>query len=120
MSGPKVLPNITIHELPEISEHTPIAWMVRKNNPELKASLNRFLLNRRRGSHFGNIYYRQYFKQTKWINHPLAPTDHAKFSRYVPLFRKYGARYGFDWMLLAAVAYQESQMNHNRRSPWGP
>lgn len=113
------LPNIVIHELPEISEHTPIAWMVRKNNPELKASLNRFLLNRRRGSHFGNIYYRQYFKQTKLINHPLAPTDHAKFSRYVPLFRKYGARYGFDWMLLAAVAYQESEMNHNRRSPSG-
>jgi membrane-bound lytic murein transglycosylase MltF len=115
----ETLPNIMIHELPEISEHTPIAWMVRKNNPELKASLNRFLLNRRRGSHFGNIYYRQYFKQTKLINNPLAPTDHAKFSRYVPLFRKYGARYGFDWMLLAAVAYQESEMNHSRRSPSG-
>lgn len=115
----ETLPDITIHELPEISAHTPIAWMVRKNNPELKASLNRFLLKRRRGSHFGNIYYRQYFKQTKWINHPLAPTDHAKFSRYVPLFRKYGARYSFDWMLLAAVAYQESEMNHNRQSPSG-
>ena len=115
----ETLPNITIHEFPEISQHTPIAWMVRKSNPELKASLNRFLLNRRRGSHFGNIYYRQYFKQTKWINHPLAPTDHAKFSRYVPLFRKYGARYSFDWMLLAAVAYQESEMNHNRKSPSG-
>ena len=115
----ETLPNIRIHELPDVSEHTPIAWMVRKNNPELKASLNRFLLNYRRGSHFGNIYYRQYFKQTRLISNPLAPTDHAKFSRYVPLFRKYGARYGFDWMLLAAIAYQESQMNHNRRSRAG-
>jgi len=115
----ETLPDIRIHELPEISEHTPIAWMVRKNNPKLKASLNHFLLSRRRGSHFGNIYYRQYFKQTKWTNHPLAPTDHAKFSRYVPLFRKYGARYSFDWMLLAAVAFQESEMNHNRRSASG-
>ena len=115
----EMFPNITIHELPEISAHTPIAWMVRRNNPELKASLNRFLLNRRRGSHFGNIYYRQYFKETKWIRHPQALTDRAKFSRFVPLFRKYGARYSFDWMLLAAVAYQESQMNHNRQSPAG-
>jgi membrane-bound lytic murein transglycosylase MltF len=115
----QTLPNITIHEFPEISEHTPIAWMVRKSNPELKASLNRFLLNRRRGSHFGNIYYRQYFKQTRWINNPLALTDQAKFSRYVPLFRKYGAQYGFDWMLLAAIAYQESEMSHNRRSRSG-
>ncbi len=115
----QTLPNISIHEFPDVSEHTPIAWMVRKNNPELKASLNRFLLKRRRGSHFGNIYYRQYFKQTRWINNPLAPTDQAKFSRYVPLFRKYGARYGFDWMLLAAIAYQESEMSHNRRSRAG-
>ena len=115
----QTLPNITIHEFPDVSEHTPIAWMVRKNNPALKDSLNRFLLNRRRGSHFGNIYYRQYFKQTRWINNPLAPTDQAKFSRYVPLFRKYGAQYGFDWMLLAAIAYQESEMSHNRRSHSG-
>jgi membrane-bound lytic murein transglycosylase MltF len=115
----ETLPNITIHEFPEISEHTPIAWMVRKNNPDLKASLNRFLRSRRRGSHFGNIYYRQYFKQTRWINNPLAPTDQAKFSRYVPLFRKYGAQYGFDWMLLAAIAYQESEMHDDRRSRSG-
>jgi membrane-bound lytic murein transglycosylase MltF len=115
----EMLPNFKIHELPEISEHTPIVWMVRKDNPELQASLNRFLLNRRRGSQFGNIYYRQYFKQTRWINNPLAPTDHAKFSRYTPLFRKYGAQYGFDWMLLAAIAYQESEMNHYRRSRSG-
>jgi len=115
----QTLPNITIHEFPDVSEHTPIAWMVRKQSPELKASLNRFLLKRRRGSHFGNIYYRQYFKQTRWINNPLAPTDQAKFSRFVPLFRKYGARYGFDWMLLAAIAYQESDMSHNRRSHSG-
>ena len=115
----EMFPNITIHEFPEISAHTPIAWMVRRDNPELKASLNRFLFDRRRGSHFGNIYYRQYFKETKWISHPQALTDRAKFSRYVPLFRKYGARYNFDWMLLAAVAYQESQMDHNRQSPSG-
>ena len=115
----EALPHIRIHEFPAISEHTPIAWMVRKNNPELKAQLNRFLQNRRRGSRFGNIYYRRYFKRTQYIDNPLALTDQAKFSRYVPLFRKYGARYGFDWMLLAAIAYQESEMKPNRRSRAG-
>jgi membrane-bound lytic murein transglycosylase MltF len=113
------LADIRIHEFPAISEYTPLAWMVRPNNPELKARLNRFLRNRRRGSHFGNIYYRRYFKQTQWIDNPLALTDQAKFSRYVPLFRKYGARYGFDWMLLAAIAYQESEMKPDRRSRAG-
>lgn len=113
------LENLVILEFPEISEHTPIAWMVRRDNPQLKESLNHFLKGRRHGSHFGNIYYRQYFMETNWIGNPLAPTDRVKFSRYVPLFRKYGARYGFDWMLLAAVAFQESGMDHARRSPSG-
>ena len=112
-------PNIAILEFPKISAHTPISWAVRKNNPELKTSLDRFLRSRRSGSRFGNIYFRQYFKETRWIDNPLSPTDHAKFSRYVPLFRKYGAKYGFDWMLLAAVAYQESQMKNRRRSHAG-
>jgi membrane-bound lytic murein transglycosylase MltF len=112
-------PNLVILEYPEISEHTPIAWMVRRDNPLLKASLNRFLKGRRHGSRFGNIYYRQYFMEADWVGDPLAPTDRVKFSRYVPLFRKYGARYGFDWMLLAAIAYQESGMDHTRRSPSG-
>ena len=112
-------PDIVILEFPDISAHAPISWAVRKNNPELKASLDRFLQSRRSGSRFGNIYYRQYFKETRWIDNPLPPTDHAKFSRYVPLFRKYGSQYGFDWMLLAAVAYQESQMKNRRRSHAG-
>lgn len=112
-------PDIVILEFPEISAHTPISWAVRKSNPEFKACLDRFLHSRRSGSHFGNIYYRQYFKATRWISNPLTLTDHAKFSRYVPLFRKYGSRYGFDWMLLAALAYQESQMEHHRRSHTG-
>ncbi len=112
-------PDIVILEFPDISAHAPIAWAVRKNNPELKTSLNSFLRSRRSGSRFGNIYYRQYFKETRWIDNPLPATDHAKFSRYVPLFRKYGSQYGFDWMLLAAVAYQESQMKNRRRSHAG-
>ncbi|MBL0714259.1 MAG: lytic transglycosylase F, partial [Desulfosarcina sp.] len=98
-----VYPDIVILEFPEISAHTPISWAVRRNNPDLKASLDRFLRSRQRGSRFGNIYYRQYFKNTRWISNPLIPTDQAKFSRYVPLFRKYGSQYGFDWMLLAAI-----------------
>ena len=112
-------PDIVILEFPEISAHTPISWVVRKNNPEFKAYLDRFLQSHGHGSLFGNIYYRRYFEATRWISNPLRPTDHGKFSRYVPLFRKYGSRYGFDWMLLAALAYQESQMENQRQSRSG-
>jgi membrane-bound lytic murein transglycosylase MltF len=115
----EILPRIQIFDPLDISEPTPIAWIVRKNCPLLKNSLNHFLQTRRPGSRFGNIYYDQYFRNVRLIRNPLAPTDRAKFSQYVPLFRKYGAAYGFDWMLLAALAFQESKMVHARVSPMG-
>ena len=34
-------------------------------------------------------------------------------------FKKYGTRYDFDWLLLAAIAYQESQIDQRKRSRAG-
>ncbi len=35
------------------------------------------------------------------------------------LFKKYGKKYGFDWLFLMAVAYQESGLDNRKRSPSG-
>ena len=35
------------------------------------------------------------------------------------LLKKYGERYDFDWLLLAALAYQESELDQNRKNPSG-
>jgi membrane-bound lytic murein transglycosylase MltF len=37
----------------------------------------------------------------------------------VALFRKYGARYNLDWMLMAAQGYQESRLDQNAKSHVG-
>ena len=39
--------------------------------------------------------------------------------RYRPLFERAAARHGLDWMLLAALSYQESHWNPRARSPTG-
>src|SRR5262249_49710700 len=39
--------------------------------------------------------------------------------RTITLFRKYGDRYGFDWLMLAAQGYQESQLDNSRQSHAG-
>ncbi|UCF90916.1 MAG: transglycosylase SLT domain-containing protein [Desulfobacterales bacterium] len=114
-----VLPNLKVYDQLPLRENASVAMIVRQNNPLLKASLNKFIRSRKKGTLHGNIYYRRYFQNTRWIKNPLNPTDRAKFSKFTPLFQKYGERYGIDWKLIAALSYQESQMDPNRRSHAG-
>ena len=43
----------------------------------------------------------------------------TRLPNYEPLFREAAEKFGFDWHLLAAVAYQESHWNPKARSPTG-
>jgi len=115
----KVFPNIKAHSSICIRKGGSIAWMVRKDNPQLKNSLSQFIESHKKGTLLGNIYFNRYFKSTKWIKNPLKPSDVQRLLTYEKLFKKYAAKYGFDWKLIAAQAYQESGLNHSRRSEAG-
>jgi len=115
----KIMPNLKIYNQITLCKDSGLGWMVRKNNPELRSSLNEFIKTHKKGTYYGNLYFKRYFKNTQWIKNPLNQDDIVKFSRYAPLFKKYGSMYNIDWMLLAALSYQESGLNHNRRSRAG-
>lgn len=67
----------------------------------------------------GNILFTRYYKNTKWIKNPVSPKERRKLEFYRKLFVKYGKRYNFTWYMIAAQAYQESQLNPNKKSPSG-
>jgi membrane-bound lytic murein transglycosylase MltF len=114
-----ILRNLRCDSHVKLREGAAIAWMVRKDNPHLKASLNQFLPRYRKGTASFNSLYHRYFEKTRWIKNPLGPDDLAKFSKYSPLFKKYGEMYNIDWILLAAQAFQESGLDHTQVSPAG-
>jgi membrane-bound lytic murein transglycosylase MltF len=114
-----VLKDIVLRHDLKIHTGSRIAWAVRKNNPKLKASLSAFAKKNKKGTLIGNILFRRYYQNTKWIRNPLSKAERAKLNRLASLFKKYGKRYGFDWLLLAAQAYQESGLNPNARSRAG-
>ena len=114
-----VLPNLMIHNKFPLRTNVNLAWMVRKNNPLLKDSLNQFVKDHKKGTLLGNIYFNRYFKDTKWITNPLDKGVRERSFRYAPLFKKYGEEYNIDWMLLSAIGYQESLLDHGQRSPKG-
>jgi membrane-bound lytic murein transglycosylase MltF len=61
----------------------------------------------------------QYNKRIKQLHNPTASRDYKRFQATVALFRKYGDKYGFDYLMLTAQGYQESQLNQEAKSPVG-
>jgi membrane-bound lytic murein transglycosylase MltF len=115
----KILSDIEIHKEIVFRQGGEIAWAVRKNNPELKKSLNEFLKSHRKGTLLGNIFFNRYYKDMKWIKNPLKGQLGLKMAEYRPVFKKYADRYGFDWRLVMAIAFQESGLDHSKKSGRG-
>jgi membrane-bound lytic murein transglycosylase MltF len=61
----------------------------------------------------------QYYQRIKQIQDPTGSAEWKRFEETLALFRKYGERYTFAPLMLAAQGYQESQLDQNKRSQVG-
>jgi len=114
-----VYQNLVVCENLKLRSGGNIAWMIRKENPQLMASLNAYLKDSKKGTLLGNIYFKRYYQENKWIENPLKSEDTQNFLKYKDLFQKYANQYGFDWLLIAALAYQESGLDNNKKNKSG-
>jgi membrane-bound lytic murein transglycosylase MltF len=62
---------------------------------------------------------KQYMKTIKALHDPGASSDFKRFQQTIALFRKFGAQYNFDPLMLAAQGYQESTLDQSKKSPVG-
>jgi len=86
-----------------------LAWATDKGNVDLLAEVDAFLPLYGHGSLLGNIAIQKYFQNTDEVSRRIGADGQPALSRYDEMFRKYSEQYGFDWRLVAAVAYQESR-----------
>jgi len=110
---------LTLHPNIKVREGGQIAWAVRKKSPKLKEVINGFMKKHRKGTLMGNVLFKRYLKNTKWVQNALAEEEMERFKDAVQLFKKYAGRYDFDWLVVAALAYQESRIDQSKRSPTG-
>ncbi|MPQ77051.1 lytic transglycosylase F [Hydrogenovibrio sp. JE_KL2] len=116
----KVLGNIQLHPDFVLYHNGQIAWAIQKNHPKLKASLDRFIqVYAKPGRFLGNAVYKKYFEDTYWIKRPLTHDLLKKVRCLQYYFELYAEYYGFDWRLIAALAYQESRFNQSKKSHMG-
>ena len=115
----QVLPNLKARPDLQIGDGEDIAWGIRKNSPQLRAELDAFVKSHAIGTAYGNAILRRYYVDTRIIRNSLSNDEIDKFTGLVSIFRKYGERYGLDYLMLAAQGYQESGLDQSKRSPRG-
>src|SRR5580704_4177128 len=96
-----------------------LAWAMQNNTPQLKSMVNQFVQEHKVGTAYGNIVLNKYLGDLKWAKEATASKDLARFEELAKFFQKYGDKYDFPYLLLAAQGYQESGLNPKLRSSAG-
>ncbi|MBT8367548.1 MAG: transglycosylase SLT domain-containing protein, partial [Deltaproteobacteria bacterium] len=115
----QIFDQITVQ--PDIAVRTAgeIAWAFRKNSPLLQALVNEFVKDHKKGTLMGNMLLKRYLRNTKYVKNAVSEQELKKFESMVKIFRTYADQYNFDYLMIAAQAYQESGLDHSKRSKAG-
>lgn len=89
------------------------SWAVRKTSPQLAAAADKWHRENINSPEF-RASARRYFELAKRPSHgSILSVKDGKISHYDDLFRRYAKEIGWDWRLLASLAYTESNFNPN-------
>ena len=113
------LTKVKVREDIALRPKTRMGWAIRKGSPKLAAELAEFYAQfvKRQGG--AARIFKEYASRLKALHNPAAAADQKRFNDLVALFRKYGDKYKFDPLMLAAQGYQESQLNQSAKSHVG-
>jgi membrane-bound lytic murein transglycosylase MltF len=115
----QILPKIKVHEDLVLRADGHTGWAIRKGSSKLNGVLSDFYLGvvKKQGVIETNLAKQQ--KRIKHIRNNTAGAEWKRFEATVRLFQKYGTRYHFDPLMLAAQGFQESQLRQEARSHAG-
>jgi membrane-bound lytic murein transglycosylase MltF len=114
-----VFPKLKVRDDLVLRADAKTGWAVRKGSPKLAAEIDDFFKNWAMKQ--GVMAYRmgKYMRQVKELKDPTASAEYKRFQQTLALFEKYGKKYDFDPLMLAAQGYQESQLNQQAKSHVG-
>ena len=114
----QILPNIRVNEQAVLRAGSQIGWAIRKDSPKLTAEILAYMkAQATKGAIAGRLA--QAMRRVKRLKNPTDATGRKRFEQVYALFEKYGAKYRFDPLMLAAQGFQESRLNQEARSPVG-
>jgi membrane-bound lytic murein transglycosylase MltF len=114
----QIHPQLRIVDLEPLRRGGRLAWATHPAAIALTEEMNAFLARYEEGSLLGNMAVRKYFEAESTLAARFAEGG-GGISEYDPIFRANAERFGFDWRLAAAMAYQESRFDPTARNRWG-
>jgi membrane-bound lytic murein transglycosylase MltF len=115
----QVFPKLVVNDQVAVRTGGEVAWALRKESPQLKASLDEFVAGHKIGTSTGNQMLVKYLKNAKYVKNAASEEERKKFLALIDYFKKYGTKYDVDWVLMGAQGYQESQLNQQAKSQVG-
>ena len=110
---------MVVNDAVALREGGTLAWAVRKDAPRLLDVVNAFMQGHREGTLFGNVLLKRYLDPAAKLRNPRTEGEARRFREIIEYLRRYAGKYEFDWLLVGAQAYQESQLDHSLRSAAG-
>lgn len=114
----QVLPKIHVTDI-SVRQSGHSGWAIRKNSPQLHAEVDDFFAKFLEKQHLLEAKTISFNRQIKQIFNNTGNQEWRRFELMQQLFEKYGQRYAFDPLMLAAQGYQESQLKQEKRGPSG-
>jgi membrane-bound lytic murein transglycosylase MltF len=114
-----VFPDMVVRDDLVVHAGGRIAWAFRKDSPDLAAAVNDFVQGHRQGTLVGNVLIDRYMGNLQWVRNSTSESGLDILQPLLDDFRKSGEENDLDPLMLAAQAYQESELDHSRKSHAG-
>lgn len=116
----QIHPQLRLADTPALRRDGQLAWATLPSATDVTDAMNVFLARYEEGSLLGNLAVQKYFEAESQVAARFASEEEeSRLSEYDPLFRKNADRFGLDWRLAAAMAYQESRFDATARNRSG-
>ncbi|KAA6331440.1 Membrane-bound lytic murein transglycosylase F [termite gut metagenome] len=87
------------------------SWAVRRNTPLLAEAANEWYEKKRTSPEYLSITRRYFELKKNTASSPILSLEEGRISHFDEIFKRHAKEIGWDWRLLAAIAFTESNFN---------
>jgi len=113
-----VLPRVQARRDLVLRRDATTGWAIRRGSPKLAAEIAEFFASSARTG-VAAQRLRTLTRRVRQLRDPTGSAEWKRFADTLAIFERYGGRYDFDPLMLAAQGYQESRLDQSARSHVG-